>query len=78
MSNLTWKFCGQALLALSTYKVPLVTAAIVLGYVWTLAVLLRAESRLVRLALFLLVSLALSLRLVAPKEFPPGMNEDEP
>ncbi|GBD27442.1 hypothetical protein HRbin30_02789 [bacterium HR30] len=71
-------FWGVVAGALSTYRVPLLTVAIVAGYLWSLAVLLRGERYLVRLILFLLVALALGLRLIAPKEFPPGMNEDEP
>ncbi len=69
---------GDFLTALSRHQVPLLSGAIVVGYLWSLGRVLRGEKTSVRMCLFFLVVLALCLRFSAPHDFPPGMNEDEP
>ncbi|GIW43775.1 MAG: hypothetical protein KatS3mg077_1057 [Candidatus Binatia bacterium] len=63
---------------LAEYRVLLLTAAIALGYAWALHLVVRGERYLVRTALFLLFVSALVLRFAAGRDYPPGMNEDEP
>jgi dolichyl-phosphate-mannose--protein O-mannosyl transferase len=63
---------------LAEYPALLLTGAIVLGYAWALHLVVRGERRLVRTALFLVFVSALVLRFAAGREYPPGMNEDEP
>ncbi|MCX8072565.1 MAG: hypothetical protein N3C12_08960 [Candidatus Binatia bacterium] len=72
------QLAGGWIETVSTYSLELLTVGIVLTYIWSLGVLLPGERTQVRIWLFVLVVSGLALRLVALREFPPGMIEDEP